>query len=699
MSTLEDLLFGNEAVPPGVKCPPALQRWLLENFRISSTGGSEEMLLSEWFTYVSALVAGNAKGADVAAAATVELGEGRFFHVTGSGGPVTAMRFEEPQDGRWALVVFDASPLLETSAGLVISGGDYQAAAGDMALLVQDTSTQRRLVPFRVNGKPVVMPTAAEVTSMAAGAITATTVQGAIDEIAAEAAFLTGAAFTGPVSVELTDAGASTGPTLSLWRDSATPAASDLLGSLRFTGMDSAADETLYAFLQAGIADPTNGSEDGFLDFGTVIAGAEATRLRIGAGLYHPSVTGGDKGNNTLNIGALYQNNVQVVSNTLAGLSLLGRASNTPGAMAAITAAADGHVLRRAGTSIDFGTIATAGIADEAVTNAKLRNSAAVSVIGRSANSSGVPADIAAGSNDQFMGRVANALGFFGITGAQISNTPSGAISATNAQAAINELDAEKAAVLGLKGYLFGCEIANNTTDATNDIDFAAGSCVDSTGAVLMLMPALTKRLDAGWAPGTGNGMRYSGAPIANATYHLYAVCKAGGADPDWFASGSADTATVLSVLQTEPGGSDYIYIRRVASIIRQSGAIRGFIQTGDVFQWAAAASDRNSTSAMSEGQLAVTVPSGIVVWPMLYNAFVGAASADVAVRIKNGDNSGPLVSIAASNGNPVFATPPPVFKTNTSAEIRYIAAIGAGSILLNTFGTYGYIDRRGRDA
>lgn len=52
-------------------------------------------------------------------------------------------------------------------------------------------------------------------------------------------------------------------------------------------------------------------------------------------------------------------------------------------------------------------SISNAGIAD-----AMLRNSAAVSVIGRSANSSGAPADIAAGADGLFLGRSNSTVGF-----------------------------------------------------------------------------------------------------------------------------------------------------------------------------------------------------------------------------------------------------------------------------------------------
>jgi hypothetical protein len=55
-----------------------------------------------------------------------------------------------------------------------------------------------------------------------------------------------------------------------------------------------------------------------------------------------------------------------------AGLSVVGRSAATAGDFAEITAGTDGHVVRRSGSSVGFGTVATAGIADAAVTAPKL---------------------------------------------------------------------------------------------------------------------------------------------------------------------------------------------------------------------------------------------------------------------------------------------------------------------------------------
>jgi len=72
-------------------------------------------------------------------------------------------------------------------------------------------------------------------------------------------------------------------------------------------------------------------------------------------------------------------------------LSLVGRSANSTGNVADISAtAASGAVLRESGSTIGFGTIATAGIADDAVTYAKLQNiSAQYRILGRTSSGAG----------------------------------------------------------------------------------------------------------------------------------------------------------------------------------------------------------------------------------------------------------------------------------------------------------------------
>jgi hypothetical protein len=93
--------------------------------------------------------------------------------------------------------------------------------------------------------------------------------------------FYEAAPSVGPTTVVAsTDAGASAGPFLVLDRNSASPAAADVLGEVVFRGRDGGGAETDYAKLRAELIDPTNGSEDGSLHFYTMIAGTLAERMK-----------------------------------------------------------------------------------------------------------------------------------------------------------------------------------------------------------------------------------------------------------------------------------------------------------------------------------------------------------------------------------------------------------------------------------
>ncbi len=78
-------------------------------------------------------------------------------------------------------------------------------------------------------------------------------------------------------------------------------------------------------------------------------------------------------------------------------LSLIGRTANSTGDVADISASAGSScAFRESSNTIGCGTLATAAYANNSVTDAKLRQSAALSLIGRSANSTGDVADISA---------------------------------------------------------------------------------------------------------------------------------------------------------------------------------------------------------------------------------------------------------------------------------------------------------------
>jgi hypothetical protein len=121
-----------------------------------------------------------------------------------------------------------------------------------------------------------------------------------------------------------------------------------------------------------------------------------------GKTFFRPALTGGD-------VTAPANNNVlTVVANAVTNAKLAQMAANTVkgNATASTTDPQDisvgsNTVLGRQGSNIVAAQVATAQIADNAITDPKLRDSAALSLIGRSPNSIGDPADIAttAGSN------------------------------------------------------------------------------------------------------------------------------------------------------------------------------------------------------------------------------------------------------------------------------------------------------------
>lgn len=211
--------------------------------------------------------------------------------------------------------------------------------------------------------------------------------------------------FTANQTLQISDDGAGQGPVLLLERISASPAASDKLGFLSFYGRSSTGSDRGYNQLWSEIIDPTDGSEDGRYVFQGLVAGSGTTLAKLGPGLTIGAPTGGDQGAGTINATGLYVNGVavgsgvsdgdktditvsssgatwtidnNVISNAKfrqsSGLSVVGNSTNSTANVADITAANDGEILRRSGTSIGFGTVATAGLANDAVTYAKLQN-------------------------------------------------------------------------------------------------------------------------------------------------------------------------------------------------------------------------------------------------------------------------------------------------------------------------------------
>ena len=245
-----------------------------------------------------------------------------------------------------------------------------------------------------------------------------------------------------------------------------------------------------------------------------------------------------------------------------------------------------------------------------------------------------------------------------------------------------------------IQGYLFGLTLSNNGSDATNDIDIAAGQAADATGAVRMALAAsLTKRLDAAWAVGAGNGGLDTGS-IDNTTYHVWLIMRSDTGVVDALFSTSASSPTMPA---------NYDYKRRIGSILRESSAIVGFVQNGDKFTRKAIANDINAanpgTAAVSR---ALSVPAGISVEAIIsvsiadstpvgsvYVLLSDLATTDAVAGVTNanfGVNSGAAITLQSSL----------TIRTSTAREIRSRLSSSDASVALR-LNTIGWIDTRGR--
>ena len=367
--------------------------------------------------------------------------------------------------------------------------------------------------------------------------------------------------FTASQTIRVTDDTAAAGPLLTLDRNSATPATSDVMGEVVFSGRDSGAATQVYGLLGAEIVDATAASEDGRLFLQSVIAGALATRAYVGAGVYAPGAFGGDPGAGYLNFQGYNLNGASAFAN----------------------------------------------------------------------------------------------------------------------------------------GLLYGCTIANNVADATNDIDFGAGKCADSTNTQYLVAAALTKRLDATWAVGTNQGGLFSGV-AANTTYHCFIIMR-----PD---TGVVDAGFDTSVTAANRPGA-YTYYRRVGSIIRTGGAIAAFVQAGDTFTLAVPVQSLNTTNpGTSAVTFAANVPLGITPAAVIsfyyyYPANGGALQAYALITSLSQPDTAPSGTVFtyhvatqtsdASDVSGVMAVP-----VNTAASARYRVSNSNSSAIV-TINTLGWIDARDR--
>jgi hypothetical protein len=301
-----------------------------------------------------------------------------------------------------------------------------------------------------------------------------------------------------------------------------------------------------------------------------------------------------------------------------------------------------------------------------------------------------VAGDIQAGGTYQVVYRSAwaSAAGAFELLNPESftkSLYPAVTVTAANQTQARNNISA------ALKGHIFGLE-ATQAADADHDLTFAIGEAASTeTNPVLMkLTSSLTKQFDATWAVGDAAGGMQSGSALpTSGTVHVHLMERSDTGVVDII--GVPDGTTLVL-----PSGYDRS--RRIMSFRTDSSAnVLDFYQQGDAFIYKTIVTDRNSTSAVYDTLLTLTVPLGIKVYPLTTlrtqqtsgSSACGIGSGDIAALTFNATTS----AVGITNINP----PPHGILTNTSGQVRYYFETVSGTTAAHITYTLGYIDLRGR--
>lgn len=234
------------------------------------------------------------KGADIASAGTISIGEGGYFHVTGTT-TITDIDWATAKDGRAAILVFDGTLTLTHNATTLIlpTGASITTAAGDTCCVVQDNADNVKVVWYQRASGAALAGGAGSGDVVGPGSSTDNAVvrfDGATGKliqnsnaILSDAGDLSLTTTAGGTLLSLTssDAGGTEGPSIDMSRASASPANNDVLSGLNFYGRDTGGNVTLYANINAQIVDVTDTSEDGRLNFGVMKAGTFTSMVKL----------------------------------------------------------------------------------------------------------------------------------------------------------------------------------------------------------------------------------------------------------------------------------------------------------------------------------------------------------------------------------------------------------------------------------
>ena len=248
---------------------------------------------------------------------------------------------------------------------------------------------------------------------------------------------------------------------------------------------------------------------------------------------------------------------------------------------------------------------------------------------------------------------------------------------------------------LPLAGHIYGLQITNNVTDSVNDIDIGPGECASTeTSAfpvMMRLTSTITKRGDAAWAAGSGNGGSDGTFVAGSATsVHVFLIMNESTGDVDVILSGTINP--------TMPSG--YTRKRRIFST-RYSPGITQMKHYGDNVLYNTNLVFHNTTMARAAAVMFCGVPVGVRVDALLtgWHNQTGPAGS-IAIEFGHGDQA-PFNNKVHTAWTPF--TSDTIYwcidglTTNTSGQVWNSIILAGATIGALSFECRGYIDYRDR--
>lgn len=199
--------------------------------------------------------------------------------------------------------------------------------------------------------------------------------------------------------------------------------------------------------------------------------------------------------------------------------------------------------------------------------------------------------------------------------------------------------DGAKATPLSL-GYIYGLMLSNDT-DASHDINIAAGECAAKTGELLNLSSEITKKIDASWALGDNAGGLSSSLTVANNTsYHYFLVKIAGSVDV------IIDTSPVCA-----NGIADHSvtkYRRLGAEKTDGSANIIPTLRRGINVMFDVPIVEQNGAYSTTGASLTISTPSGIRTEAIIYHWQTSQSGSNIYARLSNIEST----NLAVAFGN-----------------------------------------------